>query len=118
MRNTVGGSSEVISGFATLQHIDIIDSPGSGSTTLRDTIIAQRLIKDSDALLFLSEASTAFQKDNEMRLLHHVRQNVQEDNLNKLFVVATKVDRSERKPEDIACQEPYDYIPQRSYPLF
>jgi GTPase Era involved in 16S rRNA processing len=85
-----------------LQHIDVIDSPGSGSTTLRDTSIARRLIKNSDALLFLSEAATAFQKQDEMRLLHHFRQEVQEDNLNKLFIVATKVDLSKRAPEEIA----------------
>jgi hypothetical protein len=85
-----------------LQHIDVIDSPGSGSTTLRDAIIAENLINTSDALLFLSEATTAFQKQDEMNLLHVFRKAIQECDLSKIFLVATKVDLAKRAPEDIA----------------
>ena len=82
-----------------LQHAEIIDSPGSGSVNLTDTYLARKLVLESDALLFLTEAMTPFSKPDEVRLLNYVVEN--ERAKNQIFYLATKTDLSKKPLDEI-----------------
>jgi len=82
-----------------LQHAEIIDSPGSGSVNLTDTMNARKLVKESDALLFLTEASMPLCKQEEMLFLKHIVEHVSSNE--QIFFVATKTDLSKKAPEEI-----------------
>jgi len=86
-----------------LRHVQVIDSPGSGSVNLRDSFLAQSLVKQSHAILFLTEATAPISKYDESNLLAFIGKNAPESQIKNLFVLANKTDLSENKnnPERI-----------------
>jgi Dynamin family len=84
-----------------LRHVQIIDSPGSGSVNLRDAYLAHSLVKQSHALLFLTEATAPISKLDETNLLAVIGKNATGGQINSLFVLANKTDLSDKKQEQI-----------------
>jgi predicted GTPase len=86
-----------------LRHVQIIDSPGSGSVNLRDAYLAHSLVKQSHALLFLTEATAPISKLDETNLLAVIGKNAPGGQINSLFVLANKTDLSDNSnnPERI-----------------
>ena len=86
-----------------LRHVQIIDSPGSGSVNLRDEFLAHSLVKQSHALLFLTEATAPISKHDETNLLAVIGKNAPGGQINSLFVLANKTDLSDNNnnPERI-----------------
>ncbi len=84
-----------------LRHVQIIDSPGSGSVNLRDAYLAHSLVKQSHALLFLTEATAPISKLDETNLLAVIGKNAPGGQINSLFVLANKTDLSDNNPERI-----------------
>ena len=86
-----------------LRHVKIIDSPGSGSVNLRDEFLAHSLVKQSHALLFLTEATAPISKRDETNLLAVIGKNAPGGQINSLFVLANKTDLSDNNnnPERI-----------------
>ena len=84
-----------------LRHVKIIDSPGSGSVNLRDEFLAHSLVKQSHALLFLTEATAPISKHDETNLLAVIGKNATGGQINSLFVLANKTDLSDNNPERI-----------------
>ena len=90
-------------GHPLLRHVQIIDSPGSGSVNLRDAYLAHNLVKKSHALLFLTEANAPISKLDESNLLALIGKHATGGQINNLFLLANKTDLSDNNnnPERI-----------------
>jgi len=84
-----------------LHHVQIIDSPGSGSVNLRDEFLAHHLVKQSHSILFLTEASTPIEKRDEMNLLALIGKNTPDSQENSIYILANKCDLSKKSTEEI-----------------
>ncbi len=75
-----------------LRHVQIIDSPGSGSVNLLDPYLRDAYLAHNHALLFLTEATAPISKHDETDLLAVIGENATSGQINNLFVLANKTD--------------------------
>jgi len=84
-----------------LRHIQIIDSPGTGSVNLQDTYTAMELLELTDAIMFMTDARAPFTQSDEKQLLQWLSRLYEKNDMNNLFIIVNKTDLSEKSISDI-----------------
>ena len=84
-----------------LRHIQIIDSPGTGSVNLQDTHTAMELLELTDAILFMTDSRAPFTQSDEKQLLQWLTRLYEKTDVNNLFIIVNKTDLSEKSVVNI-----------------
>jgi len=84
-----------------LRHVQIIDSPGTGSVNLQDTFTAQQLLEHTDAILFMTDARAPFTHADEKRLLQWLTRLYDKNDIDNLFIIINKTDLSQKTIKEI-----------------
>jgi hypothetical protein len=84
-----------------LRHVQIIDSPGTGSVNLQDTFTAQQLLEHTDAILFMTDARAPFTHADEKRLLQWLTRLYDKNDIDNLFIIINKTDLSKKTIKEI-----------------
>lgn len=91
-----------------LENIEIVDTPGYGSTNSLDTIKTHDFVKKSNVVILLTKASSPLQDMEEKRFLEeYMTLYKNEDNVvnsTNLFIVANKIDSTSKSVEQVRRQ--------------
>ena len=81
-----------------LKKVEIIDTPGLGSSDYTHTLRTQSFIKEANFAILLVEAEKPMQNESEIKFLDLLEK---EGKINQLIVIVNKVDRSEKDIQTI-----------------
>ena len=88
-----------------LKDIEIVDTPGYGSENTMDTFKTQEFVKEANILILLTEAKDPMSKADEQTFLETYESIYKQDdgsvNTDNLFIIANKVDESNKTVEKI-----------------
>lgn len=91
-----------------LENIEIVDTPGYGSTNSLDTIKTHDFVKKSNVVILLTKASSPLQDMEEKRFLEEYMSLYKNEdsvvNSNNLFIVANKIDSTSKSVEQVKKQ--------------
>ena len=91
-----------------LENIEIVDTPGYGSTNSLDTIKTHEFVKKSNVVILLTKATSPLQDMEEKNFLEeYMSLYKNEDNVvnsNNLFIVANKIDSTSKSVEQVKKQ--------------
>ena len=83
-----------------LSQVELTDSPGTGSINLYHTQMAKEIMRQSDAIIMITEASTVFERQDEIDFLNNVIDDKKINN-NNLFILVNKLDLSKKTPDKV-----------------
>lgn len=91
-----------------LRNIEIVDTPGYGSTNSLDTIKTHEFVKNSNAVILLTKSKTPMEEVQEAIFLEEYARLYQDSenivDAKNLFIVANQVDLSEKSTDTIKKQ--------------
>ncbi|TLT07829.1 hypothetical protein FE243_03585 [Aliarcobacter thereius] len=88
-----------------LEKVEIVDTPGYGSTNSLDTKKAHEFVKEANIVIFLTKATTPMQDINEKDFLEEYikiyKDNDNTVNSSNLFIVANQIDTTQKSVEEV-----------------
>jgi hypothetical protein len=91
-----------------LENIEIVDTPGYGSTNSLDTIKTHDFVKKSNVVILLTKATSPLQDSEEKKFLEEYMSLYKNEdkvvNSNNLFIVANKIDSTSKSVEQVKKQ--------------
>lgn len=88
-----------------LEKVEIVDTPGYGSTNSLDTKKAHEFVKEANVVIFLTKATTPMQDVNEKDFLEEYIKIYKDDenivNPSNLFIVANQIDTTQKIVEEV-----------------
>lgn len=91
-----------------LENIEIVDTPGYGSTNSLDTIKTHEFVKKSNVVILLTKATSPLQDMEEKRFLEEYMSLYKNEdsvvNSTNLFIVANKIDSTSKSVEQVKKQ--------------
>lgn len=88
-----------------LKNIELVDTPGYGSTNSLDTDKSHQFVQDANVVIFLTNATTPLQAMEEKIFLEKYislpKLNESKVNVNNLFIVANKIDTTQKSVDEV-----------------
>ena len=87
-----------------LKNVEIVDTPGFGSSNTLDTLKTQQFLKEVDAVILLTTASAPLSRDDEQKFLENYANVFKKGNIidtSNLFIVLNKIDVTEKNINEV-----------------